>query len=85
MDTACLKRSFKVLLALDPNQSDASNLLKDTRLEIDADKGRVSQAGTRAGSQLFRALKCSGAAKAPCTVYVLLQETTRGSAKKEFG
>jgi hypothetical protein len=28
---------------------------------------------------------CNGAAiKAPCSVFVLLQETTRGSAKKQF-
>jgi hypothetical protein len=61
MDVACLKRSFKVLLALDHKQSDVSSLLEDTRLEISTDNGRVSQAGTCAGSQLFRALKCNGA------------------------
>jgi hypothetical protein len=49
MDIACSKQSFKVMLALDHAQSDASSILKDTRLEIDAEKERVLQAGTRAG------------------------------------
>jgi hypothetical protein len=54
------KRSFQVVAAYDSKGNDALALLKDTRLKIDATEGRVSQAGARAGSQLFRSQKCQG-------------------------
>jgi hypothetical protein len=47
------KRSFQMVAAYDSKGNNALALLKDTRLEMDATKGRVSQARARAGSQLF--------------------------------
>jgi hypothetical protein len=81
------KRSFRVVAAFDSKGNNALALLKDTRLEIDATKGRMSQAGARAGSQLFRTLKCLQDKKAslPQRVVVMIQETTRASAKKKYG
>jgi hypothetical protein len=81
------KRSFRVVAAFDSKGNDALALLKDTRLGIDATKGRVSQAGARAGSQLFRTQKCLQDKKAllPQRVVVMIQETTRASAKKKYG
>jgi hypothetical protein len=80
------KRSFRVIAAYDAKGNDALALLKDTRLEIDAKKGRVCQAGARAGSQLFRTQKCQGKkVSLPQRVIVLIQETTRGSLNKKFG
>jgi hypothetical protein len=80
------KRSFWVIVAYDAKGNDVLALLKDTRLEIDANKGRVCQAGARAGSQLFRTQKCQGKmVSLPQKVVVLIQETTRGSTIKKYG
>lgn len=80
------KRSFRVVAAYDSKGNDALALLKDTRLEIDSEKGRVCQAGARAGSQLFRTQKCQGKkVSLPQKVVVMIQETTRASAKKKYG
>jgi hypothetical protein len=80
------KRSFRVIAAYDAKGNDALALLKDTRLEIDAKKGRVCQARARAGSQLFRTEKCQGKkVSLPQRVLVLIQETTRGSLNKKYG
>ncbi|GAQ92877.1 hypothetical protein KFL_011770020 [Klebsormidium nitens] len=80
------KRSFRVIAAYDAKGNDVLALLKNTRLEIDAKKGRVCQAGARAGSQLFRTQKCQGKkVSLPQNVVVLIQETTRGSTNKKYG
>jgi hypothetical protein len=80
------RRSFRVVKVLDKKCSDQSNMLQESRLEIDAAKGRVVQASCRAGSALYRLLKVSAprSATLPFTAYVLLMETTRGSKHKEF-
>jgi hypothetical protein len=80
------RRSFKVVKALDKKCSDQSSKLDDSRLEIDAERGRVVQAGCRAGSALYRQLKASAprSATLPFKAYVLLVETTRGSKHKEY-
>jgi hypothetical protein len=80
------RRSFRVVKALDMQYNDQTNRLSETRLEIDADKGRVVQAGCRAGSSLFRLLKAGGTKSAtlPYECSVLLQETTRSSKHKRF-
>jgi hypothetical protein len=80
-----IKRSFKVLGAYDDKNADVAALLADSRLEIDALKGRPCQAGARAGSQLYRTRKCKGKKlNLPLCYRVMLQETTRGSACKRF-
>jgi hypothetical protein len=81
------RRSFKVVKVLDKKCSDQSSLkLDDSRLEIDAERGRVVQAGCRAGSALYRQLKASAprSATLPFKAYVLLAETTRGSKHKQY-
>jgi hypothetical protein len=71
---------------LDKKCSDQSSKLDNSRLEIDAERGRVVQAGCRAGSALYRQLKASAprSATLPFKAYVLLAETTRGSKHKEY-
>jgi hypothetical protein len=80
------RRSFKVVKVLDKKCSDQSSKLQESRLEIDAERGRVVQAGCRAGSALNRQLKASAprSATLPFKAYVLLAETTRGSKHKEY-
>jgi hypothetical protein len=80
------RRAFKVVKALDKKCSDQSNKLEESRLEIDAERARLVQAGCRAGSALYRQLKATapGSATLPFTAYVLLAETTRGSKHKEY-
>jgi hypothetical protein len=75
------RRSFKVVKVLDKKCSDHTSKLAESRLEIDAERGRVVQAGCRAGSALYRLLKVSAPTSAtlPFKAYVLLAETTRGS------
>jgi hypothetical protein len=72
--------------ALDKKCSDQSRKLEESRLEIDAKRGRVVQAGCRAGSSLYRLLKASDprSATLPFTAFVLLTETTRGSRHKQY-
>jgi hypothetical protein len=80
------RRSFRVVKALDKKCSDQSSKLDNSRLEIDAERGRVVQAGSRAGSALYRLLKASAPRSAvlPFTAFVLLMETTRGNKNKEY-
>jgi hypothetical protein len=80
------RRSFKVVKALDKKCSDQSLKLEESRLEIDAERGRVVQAGCRAGSSLYKLLKASHprSAALPFTAFVMLAETTRGSKHKEY-
>jgi hypothetical protein len=80
------RRSFKVVKVLDKKCSDHTSKLAESRLEIDAERGRVVQAGCRAGSALYRLLKVSAPTSAtlPFKAYVLLAETTRGSKYKEY-
>jgi hypothetical protein len=80
------RRSFKVVKALDKKCSDQSLKLDESRLEIDAMRGRVVQAGCRAGSSLYKLLKASDprSATLPFTAFVLLTETTRGSRHKQY-
>jgi hypothetical protein len=80
------RRSFKVLKALDKKCSDQSRKLDAARLEIDAERGRVVQAGCRASSSLYKLLKASDprSATLPFTSFVLLTETTRGSRHKQY-
>jgi hypothetical protein len=80
------RRSFRVVRALDEKRSDLSSRLEDSRLEIDADRGRPVQAGCRAGSALYRLLKASAprSAALPFTAFILLAEITRGSNHKHF-
>jgi hypothetical protein len=80
------RRSFRVVRALDHKCSDQSSRLEGSRLEIDADRGRVVQAGCRAGSALYRSIKADTPrlAALPFTAFVLLVETTRGSKHKHF-
>jgi hypothetical protein len=80
------RRSFWVVKVLDKKCLDQSNRLQESRLEIDAAKGRVVQVGCRAGSALYRQLKVSASRSTvlPFTAFVLLTETTRGSKRKEY-
>jgi hypothetical protein len=80
------RRSFKVVKVLDKKCSDQSSRLEESRLEIDAERGRVVQAGCRAGSAFYRQLKADAPrlTALPFTVFVLLAETTRGSNHKHF-
>jgi hypothetical protein len=80
------RRSFWVVKVLDKKCLDRSNRLQESRLEIDAAKGRVVQAGCRAGSALYRQLKVCAPRSAvlPFTAFVLLTGTTRGSKHKEY-
>jgi hypothetical protein len=80
------RRSFKVVKALDKKCSDHTSKLAESRLEIDAERGRVVQAGSTAGSALYRLLKASAprSATLPFKAYILLAETTRGSKYKEY-
>jgi hypothetical protein len=80
------RRSFKVVKALDKKCSDQSLKLDESRLEIDTKRGRVVQAGCRAGSSLYKLLKASDprSAALPFKAFVMLAETTRGSKHKEY-
>jgi hypothetical protein len=80
------RRSFKVIKVLDEKCSDQSNGLDESRLEIDTERGRVVQAGCRAGSALYQLLKASAPRLATLQfmAYVLLAETTRGSIHQQF-
>jgi hypothetical protein len=80
------RQSFKIVKALDAKCLDQSCKLDNSRLEIDAERGRVVQAGCRAGSALYRQTKANAprSATLPFTAYVLLMETTRGSKHKEY-
>jgi hypothetical protein len=80
------RRSFKIVKALDAKCLDQSIKLDNSRLEMNAERGRVVQAGRRAGSALYRLLKASAPRSAvfPFTAFVLLMETTRGSKHKEY-
>jgi hypothetical protein len=80
------RRSFKIVKALDKKCSNQSSKLAESRLEIDSERGRVVQAGCRAGSALYRQLKATAPRSAvlPFTAFVLLAETTRGSKHKEY-
>jgi hypothetical protein len=80
------RRSFMIVKALDKKCLDHTSKLAESRLEIDAERGRVVQAGSRAGSALYRLLKASAprSATLPFKAYVLLAETTRGSKHKEY-
>jgi hypothetical protein len=80
------RRSFRVVTTLDMKYNDQTSRLSETRLEIDANKGRVVQAGSRAGSSLFRLLKADPRQPAtlPYACSVLLQEMTRSSKHKQF-
>jgi hypothetical protein len=80
------RRSFKIVKALDAKCSHQSSKLDNPRLEIDAERGRVVQAGCRSGSALYWQLKAFALRSAvlPFTAFVLLMETTRGSKHKEY-
>jgi hypothetical protein len=80
------RRSFKVVKALDKKCSDQSLKLDESRLEIDAKRGRVVQAGCRAGSSPYKLLKAFDprSATLPFSAFVLLTETTRGSRHKQY-
>jgi hypothetical protein len=80
------RRSFQVVRILDKECSDQSSKLEESRLEIDADKGRIIQAGCKAGSALYWQLKSSAprSAALPFTAFVMLAETTRGSKHKKY-
>jgi hypothetical protein len=80
------RRSFKVVKALDKKCSDQTSRLGESHLEIDSERGRVVQAGCRAGSALYRVLKASApkSAALPFNAFVMLAETTRGSKHKEY-
>jgi hypothetical protein len=66
--------------------SDHINKLAESRLEIDAERGQVVQAGCKAGSALYWLLKATAPRSATLLfkAYVLLAETTRGSKHKEY-
>jgi hypothetical protein len=80
------RRSFKVIKALNKKWSDHTSKLAESRLEIDAERKRVVQAGCRADSALYWQLKATAprSATLPFKAYVLLAETTRGSKHKEY-
>lgn len=78
-------RSFRILGAFDLSRSsvvDQSSLLNSARFLINANNGRVSQVGTRAGSMLYQKLKSHVAIRLPYIAGVLAEETTRGSRQK---